>query len=239
MEVKYAISVLSAHMHCWSKVHWEHAIQCLKYCMNTKDIGNMFSRDMDQHGVNVMYAYADSGFTAPRSQGCRITMMNGAVISMSSQKHSTVDTSTTGAELTELFLASNDVMGFRNLLRELGFVLQGPTVMYEDNQPAIAVAEGERNLAQKTKHLEIRTWKLRERLDDQEIILHFCGTVDMLADIGTKALDIQPFEYLRDLMNGYALVRLRYNDMDLPILVICLSDIQAEVSMAISRHTEQ
>jgi len=239
MEIKYAVSVLSAFMHCWSMLHWQYAIQCLKYCMNTKDIGNMFSRGIDKHGVNVMYAYADSGFTAPRSQGCRITMMNGAVISMSAQKHSTVDTSTTGAELTELFLASNDVMGFRNLLREIGFVLQGPTVMYEDNQPAIAVAEGERNLAQKTKHLEIRTWKLRERIDDQEIILYFCGTVDMLADIGTKALGVKPFEYLRDLMNGYAIVRLRHKDMDLPILVICTMDLESQFSEAKSRRTGQ
>ena len=152
--------------------------------------------------------------------------MNGAVISTSPQKHSTVDTSTTGAELTELFLASNDVVGFRNLLREIGFVLQGPTVMYEDNQPAIAVAEGERNLASKTKHMDIRTWKLKERIDDQEIILHFCGTVDMLADIGTKALGVKPFEYLRDLMNGYALVRLRHRGIDLPILVVCVADLE-------------
>jgi hypothetical protein len=153
--------------------------------------------------------------------------MNGAVISISSQKHSAVDTSTTGAELTELFLASNDVVGFRNLMRELGFVLQGPTVIYEDCQPAIAVAEGERNLAQKTKHLEIRTWKLRERIDDQEVILHFCGTVDMLADIGTKALGVKPFEYLRDLMNGYAIVRLRHAGVDLPVLVVAKMDLDS------------
>ena len=118
------------------------------------------------------------------------------------------------------------MVGFRNLLQEIDFVLQSPTVMYEDNQPAIAVAEGDRNLASKTKHMDIRTWKLKERIDDQEIILHFCGTVDMLADIGTKALGVKSFEYLRDLMNGYALVRLRHQGADLPILVVCLKDLK-------------
>ena len=226
LEIRFVISQLSKFMRCWNLLHWAYAIHCLKYCIYSAAIGMMYSQGLDQHGTNVLYAYADSAFTAPRSQGCRVTLMNGAVVSLSSQKHSTIDTSTTGAELTELFLASNDVVGFRNLLRDIGFVLQGPTVMYEDNQPAIAVAEGERNLASKTKHMDIRTWKLKERIDDQEIILHFCGTVDMLADIGTKALGVKSFEYLRDLMNGYALVRLRHQGADLPILVVCLKDLK-------------
>ena len=49
MEIKYAISQLSAHMHCWNLTHWSHAIHCLKYCINTKDIGIMFSRGLDGH----------------------------------------------------------------------------------------------------------------------------------------------------------------------------------------------
>ena len=85
--------------------------------------------------------------------------MNGAVISSSSQKHSTVETSTTSAELTEAFLASNDVAGFRNQMREMGFVLRCLAVLYQDSQPAIQVAEGQRNLASATKHMDIRVWK--------------------------------------------------------------------------------
>ena len=38
----------------------------------------------------------------------------------------------------------------------------------------------------------------------------------MAADIGTKALTVQPFTMLRDTMNGYALVRAQYPDAPLP-----------------------
>lgn len=227
VEIRYAVSQLSAYMQRWNEVHWNYALQCLKYCINTRDIGLMMSKDLDEHGINVLYAYCDSAFTAPRSQGCRLTMINGCTVSLSSQKHSTVDVSTTGAELTEAYLASNDVVGFRNLMQELGFRLQGPTTMYEDNQPAIAVAEGNRNLASKTKHMDIRVWKLRERIDDHEIVLQFCSTHDMLADIGTKALGVCTFEYLRDLCNGYAIVRLRYKDYKMPLLCVSWSDLSA------------
>ena len=32
----------------------------------------IYSADLDPHGVNVLYAYADSAFTAPRSQGAGV-----------------------------------------------------------------------------------------------------------------------------------------------------------------------
>ena len=38
-------------------------------------------------------------------------------------------------------------------------------------------------------------------------MLVFCPTRDMLADIGTKPLNVKQFEYLRDSANGYALCR--------------------------------
>jgi hypothetical protein len=230
LEIRYAISQLSAHMQRWNLEHWGHALHCLKYCINSRDIGLMYSRGLDVHGTNVLYAYMDAAFTAPYSQGCRSVMNNGAAISMSSQKHSTVDCSTTGAELTEAFLASNDVMGFRNLMTEMGFELQGPTVMYEDNQPAIAVAESNRNLASKTKHMEIRVWKLRERIDDEEVCLRFCSTHDMQADIGTKALGVGAFEYLRDLQNGYALVRLMHPDYGMSVMCVSHQELETRIS---------
>jgi len=137
-------------------------------------------------------------------------MLNGAAVSLTSQLHSTVDDSTTSAELTEAYLASNDIVGFRNIMTEMGFVIEEPTVLYQDNEPAIQIAERDRNLASKTKHMLIRTWKIRERLDDQEVHLVHCGTTDMFADLGTKALGPVPFIYLRDQISGYALVLAMY-----------------------------
>jgi hypothetical protein len=188
-------------------------VHCLKYCICERHFGLAYVSGVDWHGANVPYAYGDSSYESPKSQGCRMVMMNGAVVSLSSQKHTTIDTSTTAAELTEAFLASNDVMGFRNLMVELGFELEGPTVLYQDNQPAIQVAEGERNLGSVTKHMEIRTWKLKERVEDQHVYLEYCSTHDMLADIGTKSLGATQFCYLRDWSTGYALLRSHHPDL--------------------------
>ena len=69
---------------------------------------------------------------------------------------------TTGVELIEAFLASNGIAGFRNPLTELGLAEVEPTILYQDNQPAIQVAQGIRNLVSKTKHLGLCVWKLEK-----------------------------------------------------------------------------
>ena len=67
-------------------------------------------------------------------------MMNGAAISFSSKRHTTTDDSTTAAELTELFNCSCDVEGFRNLMDKVGLHQELPTVIFQDNLPAIQIA---------------------------------------------------------------------------------------------------
>ena len=55
--------------------------------------------------------------------------------------------------------------------------------------------------------MDIRVFKIREWILDREIKLQYCKTLSMIADLGTKSLSTKQFVFLRDLMNGYALVR--------------------------------
>jgi hypothetical protein len=214
LELRYTISVLSRYMSNWTLEHWKLAVQALMYGISTKEIGLMYSRALDKHGIQVLSAYADANFRRPpeRSGGCSIVMLNGAAIHLSSKQHTTIDTSTTAAELTEEYLCSNHVMGFRNMMSEMGFEVSNPTVIYQDNRPAIDIANNNRQMSESTKHMDVRVFKVRERIEDQEVYLKFLGTCEMIADIGTKALGARQFTFLRDMMNGYAIVRARYPD---------------------------
>jgi len=102
----------------------------------------------------------------------------------------------------------------RNLLTELGFVVESPTVLYQDNKPVIQIVEGNRSMNSTTRHLDMRLWKLKERVYNNEIRLVYCPTHEMLADIATKALGPKQFEYLRDLMTVYALLRQVHPEID-------------------------
>jgi hypothetical protein len=149
---------------------------------------------------------ADSGFSVPRSQGCRLVMMNGAAISLASKRHTTTDDSTTAAELTEMFNCSCDVLGFRNLMDEVGLHQELPTLIYQDNKPAVQIAMNRGALSKKTRAMSLRTLSVRNKIEDGQVLPVLTTTDKMLADIGTKALDIKQFEGLRDQLTGYARV---------------------------------
>ena len=131
-------------------------------------------------------------------------MLNGAAISFSSKRHTTTDDSTTSAELTEMYLCSCDVEGLRSLMSEVGLYQERPTIIYQDNQPAIHISMNRGALSKKTRAMDIRVLSVRNKIEDGKVIPIYLRTSLMVADIGTKALDRATFEFLRDLLNGYA-----------------------------------
>ena len=131
-------------------------------------------------------------------------MMNGAAISFTSKRHTTTDDSTAAAELTEQYLCSCDVEGLRQLMSEVGLHQQQPTIIWQDNQAAIQIAMNRGALAKKTRAMNMRTLSVRNKIEDGKVIPIYLRTIDMVADIGTKALDGATFTKLRDIMTGYA-----------------------------------
>ena len=129
-----------------------------------------------------------------------------------SKKHSTVDVSTTAAELTELFNCALDIKQVRNISEEIGIPLTAPTMCYQDNQPCCSVAKGTKTLqSSTTKAMDVRVAKVQEMImDDQELTIEWIETSQMISDINTKSLGRKQFEYLRDKVTGYALARKRF-----------------------------
>lgn len=222
MEIRAALRMLQRHAHKWSVTHFEYALMILEYCYTTRKMGVIFSRDLDEHGVNILSAYADASFKTPKSDECSLTMMNGAVISGHWGTQTTTADSTMKAEYMAAYRASCDVIGLRNLMEELGFKQPGPTILYEDNQPCIQTANNPGAIQKKSKTFDIQHFTLRDRIIDKQIEMVYCQTLLQIADIGTKLLPTKQFEFLRDLMNGYALVRASGNYHQLPSMVIAM-----------------
>jgi hypothetical protein len=204
LEMRYAVSTLSRFRGRWGTRHFKAAIKALEYGYTSRDKGILYTKPQDKTMENILVAYADSGFSVPRSQGGRCVMMNGAAISFASRRHTTTDDSTTAAELTELFMCSCDVEGLRHLMEEVGLCQQNPTTIFQDNIPAIQIAMNRGQLAKKTKAMSLRTLSVRNKIEDAKVVPEFTGTDGMIADIGTKALDVGQFQKLRDLLTGYS-----------------------------------
>jgi hypothetical protein len=87
---------------------------------------------------------------------------------------------------------------------EVGLRQIGPTYLYQDNQAAIQIAMNRGSLSRKTRGTDLRVLTLRNKVEDLKVVPIYLNTVDMLADIGTKALDPKAFCRLRDMLCGYA-----------------------------------
>ena len=205
LEMKYSMSVLSRWRTKWGINHFKILLKSLEYGYATRKSGLRY--DGNPGGkveVNKMEGFADSNLGVPRSQGSRSIVMNRAAITSTSKRHTTTDDSTMAAELTEAHLLACEIEGFRVLMEEVGLKQIGPTKLYQDNKAAIQVAMNRGSLSRKTRGTDLKVLTLRNKVEDLKVVPIYLNTLDMLADIGTKALDPKTFCRLRDMLCGYA-----------------------------------
>jgi hypothetical protein len=207
LEMRYAISICGRHRTKWGVKQFNILKKVFEYGFTTRHLGIIYSKGLDQHGDNVTYCFADSGHSLPRSYGCTISMMNGAVTSLSAKRHTITASSTCHDELIEFSIAVNRMVGFRNVMCEMGLQQEDATPIYQDNEAAIQIAMNRGALSKQSRHIDRRILASRNKVEDGEVIPKYCMTARMLADIGTKALPDAQFAFLRDLINGYALVK--------------------------------
>ena len=219
LEMRFAISALSRNRAKWGIIHFAVTLKALEYGWSTRKQGLLYTKSGDSEKMNLLTAYADSGFSSPRSQGCRLVMMNGAAISFTSKRHTTTDDSTAAAELTEMYNCACDVEGLRHLMSEVGLHQQLPTVIYQDNMAAIQIAMNRGALAKKTRAMSTRTLSVRNKVEDGKAIPIYLKTLDMVADIGTKTLDATTFERHRDVMTGYMVMGRNSDDESVMMLM--------------------
>ena len=226
LEMRYAVSICGKHRSKWGIKQFKILKKVFEYGYTTRHMGIIYSKGLDSHGDNTTYCFADSGHSLPRSYGCTIAMMNGAVTSLSAKKHTLTATSTCHDELIEFSIAVNRMVGFRNIMCEMGLEQEEATTIYQDNEAAISIAMNRGSLSKQSRHIERRVLTARNKIEDGSVIPKYCVTARMLADLGTKALPDPQFAYLRDEINGYALVRQHHPTYPLPAYVTRRKEIQ-------------
>jgi hypothetical protein len=226
LEMRYAISICGKHRSRWGKKQFNILKKVFEYGFTTRHMGIIYSRGLDEHGINTTYCYADSGHSLPRSYGCTIAMMNGAVVSLSAKKHTLTASSTCHDELIEFSIAVNRMVGFRNMMSEMGLEQEQATTIYQDNEAAIQIALNRGALSKQSRHIERRILAARNKIEDGAVMPKHCVTGKMLADLGTKALHDPQFAYLRDHINGYTLVAMHHPSYPLPAYVTRRKEIQ-------------
>jgi hypothetical protein len=117
-------------------------------------------------------------------------------IYVKSCKQSLIAHSSTEAELIALDEAAMAILWCRNLLGELGFKPKDPSIVYQDNQSVIKMAEKGGGSFKRTKHIAKKYFYVHELIDNKEVALMYLPTSVMVADLLTKPLAGRAFKEL-------------------------------------------
>ena len=102
-----------------------------------------------------------------------------------------------------LIETATPIEGIRFMLAELHMPQTGPTTVYEDNQPCIAVcSDVAKTVGEHTKFYDIRVKRLKEMQSLGIIVVKYCVTASMVADLFTKNVNAVIFERLANVITG-------------------------------------
>ncbi|CAH9145120.1 unnamed protein product [Cuscuta epithymum] len=140
-----------------------------------------------------------TGQDAPTLVGLALDILSLSAIPRSLgglKKQSVVSRSSAEAEYRAMVVTVSEILWLRWLLRDLSIPQTGPTPLFCDNQAARHFALNP-VFHERTKHVEMDCFFVRERVTSGEIQPCCITTTHQIADIFTKALGTDRFQFLR------------------------------------------
>ena len=85
------------------------------------------------------------------------------------------------------------------MFKDIGITFEEPIIIYCDNTSIVSMSKNH-VFHSKTKYIVIKYHVLREKVVEKQIRLEYINTKEHIADISTKALPKETFEYLRGML---------------------------------------
>ena len=199
-DISVAVNFLTRRVLCPTTVDWKKLERVIGYLKRTRVMGLRLNSLEDL----CVFGYADASFAVHsdyKSQsGVFITCGQGALYVKSTvQKLNTKSSSE--AELVAVSDGAGQILWTRDFLIFQGYDL-GPAIVYQDNMSTISLIKRGNPASEKTRHINIRYFFIKDRVDTGELKIEYMCTNDMVADILTKPLQGEKFNKLRDYLLG-------------------------------------
>ena len=173
----------------------------LKYLNKTRDLVMILCPSC----INEVEVYVDASYgTHPDGKshtGRVVSLGRGAAVASVSTKQKIVTKSSTESELVGLSDSVSDGISAAEFLRSLGYEVK-PVVFNQDNMSTIRLAENGASASRRTRHINVRYFFIKERIDSGEVKVSYLPTREMLADLLTKPVQGKLFAKLRDRLLG-------------------------------------
>jgi hypothetical protein len=197
-DILLAVSFLTTRVQAPDQDDLNKLQRVLKYINGSSELGIILRANDPIH----IYAFIDAAYgihsDGKSHSALSISLGAGSILSKSS-KQKLVTKSSTEAEL----VAESDFASEAIFSREF-LIAQGekvpPAIIYQDNMSTIAMIKNGQSKSDRTRHMNVRYFWTKERMEQGDINIVYLPTDDMIADILTKPLQGDKFIALRQLL---------------------------------------
>jgi len=189
-DITYAVNSLSQFLINPGIKHYEAIKQVFCYLKYSKHQSLKIKKNINSNFT--LKAYTDSDWANCKDSGKSISgyiiIWNNNVISWKSKKQITLSHSSTEAEYKAIGDTTKEIMWIKIILNKIFNIrLKPPTVIHEDNQGVIELANNESNDKNfKTKHMNLRHHFICHEIKTKNIDLQYVRSAQNLADFLTK-----------------------------------------------------
>ncbi|GJS99806.1 retrovirus-related pol polyprotein from transposon TNT 1-94 [Tanacetum coccineum] len=193
-DLVFAVCMCARYQASPTKKHLEALKRVFRYLRGTINWGLWYPKDT----AMALTAYADADHAGcqdtRRSTSGSAQFLRDKLVSWSSKKQKSTAISTTEAEYIAMSGCCAQILWMRSQLTDYDFVFN-KIPLYCDNRSAIALCCN--NVQHScSKHIDIRHHFIREQVEKGVVELYFVTMDYQLADIFTKALPRERFEFL-------------------------------------------
>lgn len=199
-DISAAVNILSQKVENPTQADWDEVKKLIRYLKGTSTLKLKLG---EKSSTSELIGYADANWAEDRltrkSNSGYIFLFNG-VISWSCKRQDCVALSSTEAEFIALSEACKEAIWIQRVLKDLNWNRSQPTTIYEDNQSAIKLIADEK-LSSRSKHIDTKTYFVKDYVEKKLVQVQFCPTEEMLADLFTKGLPKEKFIMFRNKLN--------------------------------------
>ena len=197
-DITYAVNKVSQYCANPFTEHWTAVKRILRYLKGTINYGLVFTKSESDQCIGYSDADWAGDINNRKSTSGYLFKIGSNTVSWRSKKQSCVALSTAEAEYMALSSAAQEAVWLQELIGDINDRPASPVEIFEDNQAAINIAKHPQ-FHGRTKHISIKFHYVRELVNENKIIIKYCPTEKMIADILTKGLAKDKFIKCRNM----------------------------------------
>jgi Reverse transcriptase (RNA-dependent DNA polymerase) len=193
-DISFTVGILGRAMAAPSAQDFVAVKRLMSYLSGTLD----YDLEIGGSGESTLISYsdADSGGDVDRkSTSGALHYFGEDLVHWTSKKLGCVALSTAEAEYVAASSCAQDVIWLRGVLCDLNYQQREPTVIFENNTAAIKWSSGS---SRRAKHIDLKVCFVHGVVSMKQAILKYFPTAEKVADILTKPLEANIFNFLRD-----------------------------------------